>query len=65
MDFHGIGTAVNAAAIVVGALIGVILKAGLPERVEKTVVQAVGLSVVVIGLVEIFRSCRLEQPENI
>lgn len=56
MDFHGIGTAVNAAAIVVGALIGVILKAGLPERVEKTVVQAVGLSVVVIGLQMAFKT---------
>lgn len=50
MYFVGIGTAVNSGAIILGALIGVILKSGLPEKVEKLLVQAVGLTVAVIGI---------------
>lgn len=50
MYFTGIGTAVNSGAIILGTFIGLILKSGLPEMVEKILVQAVGLAVVVIGI---------------
>lgn len=37
-------------AIIAGALLGVILRRGLPERVEKILVEAISLAVVVIGI---------------
>lgn len=46
----GLGTIVNAAAIIAGGSAGSILRNGLPERFRTTVMQAIGLSVVVIGL---------------
>lgn len=45
-----IGTIVNAAAIRAGALIGVALKKGIPDRVKGTVMQGLGLAVILIGL---------------
>lgn len=50
MNFTGIGTAANVLAIIAGALLGVILRRGLPERVEKILVEAISLAVAVIGI---------------
>lgn len=47
---HGLGTIVNCAAVLVGSLVGILIKGGLPKRFEETVFQAVGLAVVFIGL---------------
>jgi uncharacterized protein len=44
------GTFVNTLAIVAGSLIGLILRGGLPEAYRITVIQAIGLAVVLIGL---------------
>ncbi len=44
------GSIVNALAIVAGGSLGLILKSGLPERFNKTLMQALGLSVLLIGL---------------
>ncbi len=47
----GLGTIVNSAAIIAGGIAGVLLKTGLPERYrEETVMQALGLAVLIIGL---------------
>ncbi|KIL38807.1 membrane protein [Gordoniibacillus kamchatkensis] len=43
------GTIVNAAAIIVGGLLGICLP-GIPERVKRTVMQGLGLAVGVLGL---------------
>lgn len=45
-----VGTFVNAAAIIAGSLMGIFLKKGIPERVKNTVVQGIGLSILLIGL---------------
>ncbi len=45
-----VGTLVNIATIVVGCTIGVLLKKGLPERITKALMVAVGLAVVYIGI---------------
>lgn len=45
-----LGTIVNAAAIIIGATIGILLKAGIPEKIKNTMMQGIGLSVIVIGL---------------
>lgn len=46
----GLGTIVNAAAIIAGGTAGALLKNGLPERYRETVMQAIGLSVLMIGI---------------
>lgn len=46
----GIGTIVNASAIIAGGFAGVFLKKGLPERYKDIVMQGIGLSVLFIGI---------------
>lgn len=46
----GLGTIVNSAAIIVGCLAGLIAKKGLPERFKNTIMQALSLSVIIIGI---------------
>lgn len=46
----GLGTIVNSVAIILGTLIGLLIKKGLPERFKETIMQALGLSVIVIGI---------------
>ncbi|MDR1029027.1 MAG: DUF554 domain-containing protein [Clostridiales Family XIII bacterium] len=45
-----IGTFVNVGAILVGSLIGLLFKRGIPERINTAVVKAQGIAVFVIGL---------------
>jgi len=45
-----IGTLVNAAAIIVGSAVGVLLRSRLPERYIKIAFQGAGLFVLVIGI---------------
>ncbi|WP_027190671.1 DUF554 domain-containing protein [Fundidesulfovibrio putealis] len=45
-----LGTIANAAAIVAGSLIGLLMHGRFPENVKKIVFQALGLSVLLIGL---------------
>lgn len=47
---HGLGTIVNAAAIIIGGTVGILIKGGLPKRFEETIFSAVGLAVAFIGL---------------
>jgi len=49
---RGIGTVVNVATILAGTLAGVMVGHRLPERLRVTVLQAVGLVTVVIGMRE-------------
>jgi uncharacterized membrane protein YqgA involved in biofilm formation len=44
------GTVINTLAIIAGSLLGVLLRGGLPEAYRLTVIQAIGLAVVLIGL---------------
>jgi uncharacterized membrane protein YqgA involved in biofilm formation len=46
----GLGTLVNMAAIVIGATIGIIIKGGLKQRFKDTVMNALGLAVMFIGI---------------
>ena len=45
-----LGTIINAAAIVVCGLIGLLFKRALPQRLCETITQGLGLGVVVIGI---------------
>ncbi|WP_078556385.1 DUF554 domain-containing protein [Bacillus alkalicellulosilyticus] len=44
-----LGTLVNALAIVVGTLLGLVVK-NIPERIKVTIMQAIGLAVIVLGI---------------
>ncbi len=46
----GLGTIVNAAAVVVGAVLGMLFHGGLKERFQNIVMKAIGLSVMFIGI---------------
>ena len=45
-----IGTLINAAAIILGTLIGLLLRKGIPQRLQDSVGQGQGLCVILIGL---------------
>jgi len=45
-----IGTLVNAAAIMAGGVFGLLLKKGIKDRYKMTIMQAIGLSVILIGV---------------
>ena len=47
----GIGTAVNAALIILGSFLGLFLKKAIPERLKKSLIQALSLSTVAIGII--------------
>lgn len=46
----GLGTIVNVGAIIVGGIVGTMLKSGISERYKKIVMQGIGLSVLFIGI---------------
>jgi len=46
----GLGTIVNTAAIVTGGILGTVIKSGLPQRYKHIIMQAIGLSVLVVGI---------------
>ena len=48
------GTIVNTLAIFAGSLLGAMLKGGITEKAGRTVIHAVGLAVVLIGLKSAF-----------
>ena len=50
------GTIVNAVAIVVGSLLGVSLRRGISDRYKETVIAAIGLAVLLIGLKSALRT---------
>lgn len=50
------GAIVNCFAVILGGLVGVIVKKGLPERVSKTIMSGLALCVMLIGLKGVFKS---------
>ena len=52
----GLGTIVNIAAIIAGGLAGLFLKKFLSEHIVETVMQGVGLAVLIIGLSGVFEA---------
>ena len=45
-----IGTLINVALILVGCALGLVLRKGIPARMQGTVMQALGLAVILIGI---------------
>ena len=44
------GTIINALAIIIATLIGVVLKKGLPDKIQKSVMMALGLGLITLSL---------------
>ncbi len=45
-----LGTIVNTAAIVIGSIVGLLLKGGIPKRFNDMIMKALGMSVLYIGI---------------
>lgn len=45
-----LGTIVNTLTIIAGSLIGLLFRGGIPEKYSRTMMQAIGLAVVLIGV---------------
>ena len=48
---RGLGTIINALAIVIGGVLGILFKRFLKERYQDTIIKATGFSVVFLGAV--------------
>lgn len=46
----GMGTIINIGTVLLGTAIGLLLRGGIPERLQKTVMSALGLSTIFIGI---------------
>ena len=53
---HGLGTIVNVSAIVVGGLAGLLGGRRIPEQLQKTLMSAMGVSVLFVGVSEMLRA---------
>ncbi len=51
-----LGTIVNVIAVVVGTFIGTVLKHAIPQKIQKIIMQAVGLGVVSIGIISAIKT---------
>lgn len=52
--FTGIGTVVNTGAILLGGILGLLLKKGINEKLQEMVTKALGLCVIFIGSIGVF-----------
>ena len=58
----GLGTAINVATIIVGTGVGLLVGGRIPERARTTVLQSVGLVVLVVGVSQALRSDNIVFP---
>jgi uncharacterized membrane protein YqgA involved in biofilm formation len=50
------GTLVNTLAIIAGSLVGLIFRKGIPAKFNTTIMQSIGLAVILVGLNSAFKS---------
>lgn len=61
----GIGTIVNMIAIIIGSLIGLIVKGGLKKRFQDTIMNALGLAIMFIGISGALQGLLIIKDNNI
>ena len=59
------GTLVNVVTVLVGSALGLALRGRLPERVVTTVVQALGLTTLIVGVVNALDLTRVAEPPGL
>lgn len=47
---RGLGTIINTLAIILGGIVGMFIKGGIPDRAKNTLIQACGLATLFIGI---------------
>ena len=45
-----LGTVVNTVTIIVGSMVGLFLKGGIPKKLDEAIMKALGLSVLYVGI---------------
>lgn len=61
----GIGTIVNTIAVILGGILGLLLKNGIPKRFENILMQVLGLSVIFIGIGGVLEHMLVVENDNI
>ncbi|PLX53656.1 MAG: DUF554 domain-containing protein, partial [Desulfobacteraceae bacterium] len=51
-----LGTIVNTLAIIAGSLLGIVFRGGIPNKYQGTIMQAISLAVILIGLKMAFKT---------
>jgi len=51
-----LGTIVNTLAIIVGSLLGIVFRGGIPNKYQVTIMQAISLAVILVGLKMAFKT---------
>jgi uncharacterized membrane protein YqgA involved in biofilm formation len=46
----GLGTLIDTGAIIIGGLIGLVIKKGIPKRIHYGMIKAIGLSIIFMGI---------------
>ncbi len=46
----GLGTVINTLAVILGGVLGMLLKNGIPKRLEKIILQSLGVAIIFIGV---------------
>jgi len=59
----GLGTLINTATVILGSLLGLLIKKGIPEKLQKTLMQGCGISTIFIGVSGVL-SCMLKIENN-
>jgi uncharacterized membrane protein YqgA involved in biofilm formation len=54
--FNLLGTIVNTLAIIVGSLLGIVFRGSIPNKYQVTIMQAISLAVILIGLKMAFKT---------
>ena len=54
-----LGTLLNASTVIIGSLIGLIIRSKLPKRITKTAFQGVGLFTIILGLMMAIKTTNL------
>lgn len=51
-----LGTIVNAFAIIIGSMVGLVFRGGIPEKYNKTVLQSLSLAIILIGIMNALKT---------
>lgn len=46
----GLGTIINSAAVIIGGVLGIVIKKGINENIKKSLLRACGLATVFLGI---------------
>lgn len=60
----GLGTLINTGTVIVGGILGLLIKKGIPQKLQKTLMQGCGISTIFIGIVGVL-ACMLKYENQV